>query len=159
MTGPAVDLADPGVLLRPDVLDDPRSLSDRLRAAAPVWKLPGQDTFLVSDPSLVREAVNRVEDFSSNLVSLLHDDGSGCPVPFALAAPGDPVHVLATADPPVHTAHRKLLQQHLSPSAVATLEPEITRIVDDQLQVMLGQVPGPVDAVATFSDPVPARTV
>lgn len=159
MNGPVIDLSDPHVLLREDVLDDPSELYDRLRAGAPVWQLPGQDTFLVSDPKLIREAVNRPEDFSSNLVSLLHDDGSGCPVPFALAAPGDPVHVLATADPPVHTAHRKLLQQHLSPAAVAALEPEITRIVDDQLQGLLCQVPGPVDAVATFSDPVPARTV
>jgi len=64
---------------------------------APVWQIPGQDTFLVSDPALVREAVGRPDDFSSNLVSLLHDDGTGCPVPYRMAPLGDPVHVLATA--------------------------------------------------------------
>lgn len=154
-----IDLADPRILLREDVVEDPRAFHDALRAEAPVWQVPGQDTFLVSDPSLVRAAVNRPDDFSSNLVSLLHDDGSGCPVAFHLAAPGDPVHVLATADPPLHTRHRKLLQSHLSPAAVAALEPAIATIVDDQLGELLGGPSGPVDAVATFSDPVPARTI
>ncbi len=155
-----IDLTDPGVLLRGDVLDDPSELYDRLRSDAPVWQLPGQDSFLVSDPSLIREAVNRPEDFSSNLVSLLHDDGSGCPVAFGMAPAGDPIHVLATADPPIHTRHRKLLQAHLSPAAVAALEPAITRIVDDQLRVLFGSVvDGTVDAVSTFSDPVPVRTI
>jgi cytochrome P450 len=155
----AIDLSDPHVLLREDVLDDPIELYDRLREDAPVWQIPGQDTFMVSEPKLIRDAVNRPEDFSSNLVSLLHDGGDGCPVALDMAPLGDPIHVLATADPPVHTVHRKLLQQHLSPAAVAALEPKITRIVEDQLEVMLGHVSGPIDAVATFSDPVPSRTV
>ncbi|MFZ4519477.1 MAG: cytochrome P450, partial [Microthrixaceae bacterium] len=97
------------------------------------------------------------EDFSSNLVSVLHDDGTGCPVPFAMAPPGDPVHVLSTADPPLHTRHRKLLQTHLNPATVAALEPAIARIVDDRLAVLVGV--GSVDAVAAFTDQVPARTV
>lgn len=156
---PDIDLNDPRILLREDVVEDPRAFHDALRAEALVWQVPGQDTFLVSDPALVRAAVNRPDDFSSNLVSLLHDDGSGCPAAFHMAAPGDPVHVLATADPPVHTRHRKLLQAHLSPAAVAAFEPAIGRIVEDQLDVMLDAASGPVDAVATFSDPVPARTI
>lgn len=63
------------------------------------WRTPGQDTFLVSDPSLIREAVRRTDYFSSNLVSVLHDIGTGCPEAYTMAPFGDPVHVLATADP------------------------------------------------------------
>ena len=110
MSGHAdIDLSDPRLLLRPDVLDDPTAFHDALRAQAPVWQVPGQDSYLVSDPRLVREAVGRPEDFSSNLTSVLHDDGTGCPVAFRMARPGDPVHVLSTADPPVHTRHRRVL--------------------------------------------------
>ena len=87
------DLGDPRILLRDDVLDDPRMFHDVLRSKAPVWQIPGQDTFLVSDPVLIREAVRRPADFSSNLVSILHDDGTGCPATFAMARFGDPVHV------------------------------------------------------------------
>jgi hypothetical protein len=40
MTGPPVDLTDPGVLLRAEVVDDPRPMYDVLRARAPVWQVP-----------------------------------------------------------------------------------------------------------------------
>lgn len=151
------DLGDPRLVLREDVLDDPRPFYDTLRREAPVWRIPGQDTFLVSDPVLIRDAVRRPDDFSSNLVSILHDDGSGCPVAFAMAPFGDPVHVLATADPPLHTRHRKLLQAHLSPATMAGLEPAVTRIVGEHLDPVLES--GHVDFVAAFGDPVPARTI
>ena len=152
-----VDLTDAGMLLRPDVLNDPRPFYDQLRAAAPVWQIPGQNTFLVSDPALVRDAVGRPEDFSSNLVSLLHDDGTGCPVAYPMAPFGDPVHVLPTADLPLHTRHRKLLQSHLSPATVAALEPAITGIVDELLSAVIGT--GTVEVVSAFTDAVPARTI
>lgn len=153
----AFDLSDPGLLLSPEVLADPRPLYDQLRREAPVWKVPGQDTFLVSDPLLIREAVGRPDDFSSNLVSLVRRDEHGHLDPYDLMPYGDPMHVLATADPPIHTRHRRLLQQHLSPAAVVALRPDIERIVDEQLTTMLGA--GPVDAVAGFGDAVATRVV
>jgi len=152
-----IDLTDPGLLLRDDVLADPRPLYDTLRREAPVWQIPGQDTFLVSDPALIRDAVGRPDDFSSNIVSLLHDDGTGCPVPFRISRYRDPIHVLSTADPPLHTRHRKLVQPHLSPAALSDLEPAIADIVDRYLEPVL--TAGRLDIVAAFSDPVPARTV
>jgi cytochrome P450 len=153
----AFDLGDPRLLLREDVLDDPGPFYDSLRSEAPVWRIPGQDTFLVSDPSLIREAVRRPGDFSSNLVSILHDDGSGCPAAYAMAPFGDPIHVLSTADPPLHSRHRKLLQSHLSPATVSALEPAVIRIVTEHLDVMLES--GHADFVAAFGDLVPARTI
>lgn len=152
-----MDLGDPRVVLRDDVVDDPRPFYDTLRSEAPVWRIPGQDTFLVSDPVLIREAVRRPADFSSNLVSILHDDGTGCPVAYRMAPFGDPIHVLSTADPPLHTRHRKLLQSHLNPATVAGFEPAVTRIVGEHLDPMMES--RRVDFVATFGDPVPARTI
>jgi cytochrome P450 len=151
------DLDDPQVLMREDVLEDPGPFYDTLRREAPVWRIPGQDTFLVSDPALVREAVRRKDDFSSNLVSLLCADESGCPAVFAMAPFGDPIHVLATADPPVHTLHRKILQAHLGPAATAELEPVVTRVVREHLGPMLES--GSADFVARFGDPVPAEVI
>ncbi len=151
------DLTDPGTLLRADVLDDPRPFHDQLRREAPIWQLPDQDTFLVSDPVLIKEAVGRTDDFSSNIVSLLHDDGNGCPVAYRISNYRDPIHVFSTADPPEHTRHRRLVQPHLSPAAVADLEPEVLRIIDEQLAIVLDA--GRLDIVAAFSDVIPARTV
>jgi cytochrome P450 family 144 len=152
-----LDLDDPRLFLREDVLDDPRAFYDRLRRDAPVWQIPGQDSYLVSDPVLIREAVGRPADFSSNLVSVLHADGTGCPVAFGMARYRDPVFVLSTADPPLHAQHRRLLMPHFSPASVAALEPVAAGIVDEYLAPILAG--GPVDFVRDFADPVPVRTI
>ena len=154
---PGIDLDDPRTLLRDDVLDDPRAFYDRLRKDAPVWQIPGQDTFLISDPGLIKEAVGRTDDFSSNIVSLLHNDGTGCPVAFRISSYRDPIQVFSTADPPDHTRHRKLVQPHLSPGSVAELDPAVRAIVDRFLEGVLARER--VDVVSTFCDPVPAQTV
>jgi len=152
-----LDLDDPTLFLRDDVVADPRPLYDTLRRRAPVWRLPGQDSYLVADPTLIREVVGRPSEFSSNLVSLLHRDADGCPAAFPMAPFGDPIHVLATADPPVHTRHRKLLQPHLNPAAIAQLEPTLRRVVDEQLAPMLAAGRG--DAVTSLGDPVPTLAI
>jgi cytochrome P450 len=122
-----------------------------------VWQVPGQDTFVVSSPALVREAVARTEDFSSNLVSIVHDGGHESLVPFDMLPYGDPTHVIATADPPTHTRQRKVLQSHLSPSAVGAHEPMISAVVEAQLaQLLRADRP---DAVADFADPVPGTVI
>ena len=151
------DLDDPRLLLRDDVVADPRPLYDTLRRRAPVWRIPGQDSYLVADPALLREVVARTTEFSSNLVSLLHRDANGLLVAFPMVPFGDPMNVLATADPPVHTRHRKLLQPHLSAAAVARLEPTLRQAVDERLAPMLAAGRG--DAVACLSDPLPALAI
>jgi len=151
------DLDDPTLLLRDDVVADPRPLYDALRRRAPVWRLPGQDSYLVADPMLIRDVVARPTEFSSNLVGLLHRDADGCLVAFPMLPFGDPAHVLATADPPVHTRHRKLLQPHLNPAAVAQLEPTLRKFVDGQLAPVLSAGRG--DIVTALSDPLPAFAI
>ena len=152
-----LDLNDPRLFLRDDVLDDPRPLYDKLRRDAPVWRLPEQDVFLVSAPTLIREVVGHPTVYSSNLVSLLHNDGGGCPAAFPLLPLGDTIHVLSTADPPIHTRHRKLLQPHLTPMAVSQLEPIVRSIVAECLDAFM--TAGGGDVVAAISDPVPAEVI
>src|SRR5262245_6327099 len=93
----------PTLLLDASVIDDPYAFYRRLVAEAPVWCVPDTEIVIVSSFGAVSEVVSRVDDFSSNLHALLCRSALGTPelVPFD---PG--VHVLATADPPVHTAHR-----------------------------------------------------
>lgn len=151
------DLDDPGLLFRADVLADPRPLYLELRRRAPIWKLAGQDTFLVSDPALIRDAVARVDEFSSNMVSMLHRGSDGGAASFAMLAFGDPNNVLAVADPPDHTRHRKLLQSHLSPAAVADLEPTVRALAAERIAVMTRAGHG--DAVAQLADPIPTALI
>jgi cytochrome P450 len=151
------DLDDPKLLFNENVLEDPGPLYDQLRRDAPVWRIPGQDSYLVSDPSLIREAVGRTSEFSSNLVSLLYRDEDGGPINFEMAPLGDPIHVLAVADPPSHAEHRKLLQPHLSPEAVRSLEGSIRQFADNALDPLLGAHGG--DVVAGLTNLLPAQVV
>lgn len=155
--GTTFDLNDPKLLFNESVLADPRPLYDQLRREAPVWRIPGQDSYLVSDPALLREVVGRPSEFSSNLVSLLYRDDDGCPVSFDMAPLGDPSHVLALADPPLHAAHRKLLQPHLSPDAMRALEDAIRQFADERLDSLLATEGG--DVVAGLTNPLPAQVV
>jgi cytochrome P450 family 144 len=151
------DLADPKLLFNESVLVDPRPLYDQLRREAPVWRIPGQNSYLVSDPALLREVVGRTSEFSSNLVSLLYRDDNGGPVSFDMAPLGDPIHVLAVADPPLHAAHRKLVQPHLSPDAVGALEKPIGQFADERLDSLIATGAG--DIVAGLTNPLPAQVV
>jgi cytochrome P450 len=151
------DLDDPMLLWRDDVLADPRPLYDRLRRDSPVWRLPGQQTYLISDPGLIQQAVALPKELSSNLVSVLHLGEDGDPVTFDMGAVGDTTNVLATADPPAHTRQRKLLQGHFSTAALTQLEQTIRDIVDEQLAPIVAAGGG--DAVTGLSNPVPALTI
>ncbi|TLG14422.1 cytochrome P450 [Nocardia cyriacigeorgica] len=100
-----------------------------LREQSPVWRVPGTDFFLVTSWDLVTEAATRVEDFSSNLTGVMIHQPGGPPLVFDMDGGGRAVHVLATADDPVHAAHRKLVFPYLG-KRVRGLGPLVQGLVD-----------------------------
>jgi cytochrome P450 len=153
----AYDLADPGLLFRPDVLEDPLPLYAQLRRDAPVWEMPGSGTFVVSTADLVTEAVNRPDDFSSNLLSLLFQGEDGRPVVFDMTHLGAAIHVMATADDPLHNLHRKLLQPPFSPGAVDARAGFVRAVVDELLEPALRDGHG--DFATQMAEPLPVRVI
>jgi cytochrome P450 len=67
------------------------------------------------------------------------------------------VNALFTADPPVHTRHRKLLSKALSPRRVRALEPHIRTIAEDLLEGFADQ--GVVDLIPQFAVPLPVTVI
>ena len=120
--GPMTVLDDPIQLLGAEALQDPYPLYDRMRAEAPVHRIGNSVFYAVCGWDAVLEAVDRAEDFSSNLTAtmIFHDDGTV--TPFDMGPPGGPAHALATADDPVHAMHRKILLPHLSAKRVRIIE-------------------------------------
>lgn len=106
----------------PEALQDPYPLYDRMRADAPVQRIGDSGFYAVCGWEALLEAVTRVEDFSSNLTATMvyHDDGTV--TPFDMGPLGGPQNALATADDPVHDAHRKLLVPHLSARRIRVIE-------------------------------------
>jgi cytochrome P450 family 144 len=113
-----------------EALQDPYPLYDRRRAEAPVHRIGNSEFYAVCGWDAVIDAVNRVEDFSSNLTATMvyHDDGTV--TAFPMGEPGAAMHALATADDPVHAAHRKILLPHLSAKRVRIIEEFATHTAD-----------------------------
>jgi cytochrome P450 len=113
---------DPTRFFSTAAIQDPYPLYDRMRAEAPVHRIGESVFYVVCGWAAVLEAVERVEDFSSNLTATMvfHDDGTV--TPFDMVPLGDPSHALAIADDPVHAMHRKILLPHLSAKRVRIIE-------------------------------------
>jgi cytochrome P450 family 144 len=113
---------DPAQFFSAAALQDPYPLYDRMRAQSPVHRIGDSAFYVVCGWDAVLEAVERVEDFSSNLTATMvyHDDGTV--TPFDMIPLGDPSHALATADDPTHAMHRKILLPHLSVKRIRIIE-------------------------------------
>jgi cytochrome P450 family 144 len=154
---PFFDLRDPQTLFRAREQDRLPDLYAQLAAQAPLWPLPGaDDVYLACTRELVEEAAGRPEQFSSHLTRLLYRDHRGAPAVYEIAAAGDPGHVLATADPPDHTDHRRLLQPFFSRRSVSTWTPRIRAIASQ----LLDALPQPAADITTgLADPLTMRIV
>lgn len=105
-----------------EAIQDPYPLYEQMRAEAPVHRIGDSVFYAVCGWDAVQEAVERVDDFSSNLTATMvfHEDGTVAPLD--MGAPGGPMHALATADDPTHALHRKVLLPHLSARRVRVIE-------------------------------------
>jgi cytochrome P450 len=117
---PVVD--DPIQFFGTDALQQPYLLYERMRADAPVHRIGESDFYAVCGWDAVADAVNRVEDFSSNLTATMVFNDDATVTSYGMMPPRDPMHVLATADDPVHALHRKILLPHLSAKRVRIIE-------------------------------------
>jgi cytochrome P450 family 144 len=115
-------LDDPIHFFGAEALQDPYPLYDRMRAEAPVHRIGESVFYAVCGWGALMEAVERVEDFSSNLTATMVYQEDGTVTPFDMGPPGGPAHALATADDPVHAMHRKILLPHLSAKRVRIIE-------------------------------------
>jgi cytochrome P450 len=115
------------MLLDPNVIDNPYPFYRRLREEAPVWKVPGTEVCIVSSFALVVEAAGRIPDFSSSMHHLLYRGGDGLPARLAF---GQGTQVLAVADPPVHTVHRRVVFPELMARRMAGLESEVIEVAE-----------------------------
>ena len=127
---------EPGKVIAPqdffdsDALDDPYPVYERLRTQ-PVQEIGDSGFFVASTWDAVVEATARTDDFSSNLTAAMVYRPDGTVTAFGMDGPGGPSHVLATADEPGHTLHRKPVLLKLAAKRLLALEPVIDGIFDE----------------------------
>lgn len=142
-------------LFAPDCLQDPYPLYDRLRDDMPVARVDDSPFFLVSSFEAVTEATARPQDFSSNLTATMAYQPGGSVTSFAMEGPGGASHVLATADDPLHAAHRKLVLPRLAAKRIGEVEPFVATIAQD----LLGEADGGFDWMAAIANRLPMLVV
>jgi cytochrome P450 len=108
-----------------EYLQDPYPLYARMHRAAGVHRIGDSGFYAVSGWHAVTEAVNRCEDFSSNLTATMMYQPDGRISPFEIGELGGPTQALATADEPSHSVHRKALLPQLAAKRIRAFEPFI----------------------------------
>ena len=140
-----------------DALQDPYPLYDRMRGQAPVHRIGDSVFYAVCGWDAIIEAVNRVDDFSSNLTATMVYRDDGTVTPFDMGTLGGSQHALATADDPVHDAHRKLLVPHLSARRIRVIE-EFAEATAAQLWTE-GLVNGQIEWMSAVANRLPMMVV
>src|SRR6476659_3827416 len=98
--------------LSDDVRRDPYPVYDQLRAAAPVFRVPGNDLWLLTTYEGVRRALTDVEAFSSNVSPTR----------------GLSFEWLLFMDPPRHSRLRAIVSKAFTPRSIQELAPRIRQL-------------------------------
>ena len=125
--------------MSPEVVEDPMAANAAARREAPVYQLPGTPIFMVSTHDLIAEACAQPAVFSNDFSGALQGNSRDDEQIKAVIATGWPqVHTLLTADPPVHTRFRKLVNLAFSPARVNKVEAHVEKIVDELIDRFIG---------------------
>lgn len=147
------------MLLDQNVLADPNPFYRQLVEHAPVWRVGDSDVYAVNSITAVTEACRRVEDFSSNLTYLLYrkDDGLPARKRHGLSQGGGGGQVLATADPPVHARHKRLISSEFSPKRIASLDAQVAQMTRERLAPALAA--GRIEFMSDLANLIPIDIV
>ncbi len=154
------DMSAAPSLLDPQVMQNPFPFYQWAIANAPIMAVPmGPMTLhVVTSFELVSEAAARVEDFSNGFTATLSGAMSEDPDVKAILEQGWPQRdTLLTADPPVHTRFRKLVNLAFSMKRVDALEDSIRERVTGLIDGFIAR--GECEFVAEFAVPLPVKVI
>jgi cytochrome P450 len=123
--------------------DDPFPIYRQLRDAAPAYH----------DEELGFWALSRYDD----VVRALHDPDTFCSRFGITLEAGNSLPMMLTADPPDHTALRRLVSRAFTPRRVADLEPTIRTLARNYLDGMLGR--SSADLIVDYAAPLPMDVI
>jgi len=143
--------------LAPSQLENPYPGFAWLRRHRPVCEIGASRVFLVASWALVEQALAAGEAISANLTGVLIRGESGEPALFAFGGVGDANAVLATADPPLHDVHRRIVQPVLAAGRVTELEPALRARVVQRLAPLVAAGGG--EWTGAVGNPIPSELI
>ncbi len=154
----ALEPVRPLNLFAPEVIAEPFASYQAALGQGPIHVVPGSGTLVVLSHALVSEAIARIADFSNDFATLLAGQRATDPDVAAILDKGWPqTNTLLTADPPVHTRFRKLVNLAFSMRRVDALESHIRDIVDRLIDGFAAR--GSCEFVEEFAMPLPVQLI
>lgn len=152
------DLSSAPSLMDPEVMQNPFPFYQRALANSPVMPIPGTPMRVVMSYDLCSEAAGRVEEFSNDFTAAISGAMAEDPEVKAILEQGWPqINTLLTADPPVHTRFRKLVNLAFSMPRVNALEDGIRRKVDGLIDRFIDK--GECEFVSEFAVGLPVQVI
>jgi cytochrome P450 len=152
------DMSTAPSFMDPEVMQNPFPLYQWALANAPVMEIPGTGMKIVMGFDLCSEATGRVEEFSNDFTGTLSGALSEDPDVKAVLDTGWPqIDTLLTADPPVHTRFRKLVNLAFSMPKVNALEDSIRAKVDALIDGFIDK--GACEFVNEFAVGLPVQVI
>ena len=117
----------------------------RLRAEAPVFKVPSGEFYIASTADVVQEIFRHPDLFSNNIY------GNIIQTP-ELKAVYMVVPTLSQSDPPQHTPLRKIVERFFTPARINAMEPAIRALADELIDDFIDR--GKADFTSDFAVPL-----
>lgn len=152
------DMSAAPSMLDPEVMQNPFPFYQWAHANAPVIEMPGTGMKIIMSYEMCAEATGRVEEFSNNFTAVLSGAMSQDPEVSAILGQGWPqIDTLLTADPPVHTRFRKLVNLAFSMPRVNALEAGIRAKINALIDAFIDK--GECEFVSEFCVPLPVQVI
>lgn len=140
------------------VLQDPFEMYHWAHENGSVVKLPGENIYGVFSAELIEEIMRCPQDFSSAATGHLAGRYADDPEIRKIMEDGFPqVNVLLITDPPVHTHHRKLVNQAFSKPRVDAMAQDIRNIVTELIDGFINE--GRCEFNSAFAMPLPVHMI
>lgn len=152
------DLSNVPSIMDPEVMQNPFPLYQWGLTNSPVMPIVGTPMRMVLSYDLCSEAAGRTEEFSNDFTAAIAGAMAEDPDVKAVLERGWPqINTLLTADPPVHTRFRKLVNLAFSMPRVNALEESIRKKVDDLIDTFIDK--GSCDFVEDFAVGLPVQVI
>ena len=132
----------------------------QLRQTAPVFRVPGQEWYMVTTMALVREALRDPKTFANGVQVGRRSEPPAevAEEVSAIRAQGGPyVAALGLNDPPRHTRYRRLVNRAFTPRSLAGMDPIIESVAAELVSALpAGE---PLDFVDALARPLPIYAI
>ncbi|MCE2829771.1 MAG: cytochrome P450 [Sphingomonadales bacterium] len=152
------DMSSPPSFMDPEVMQNPFPMYQWALVNSPVMEIPGTGMKIVMSYDMCSEATGRVEEFSNDFTGAIAGAMAEDPEVKAIIEKGWPqINTLLTADPPVHTRFRKLVNLAFSMPRVNALEDGIRAKVNRLIDGFIDK--GECEIVSEFSVSLPVQVI